>query len=36
MSIVSKEERALLVVANLTKWADERFQKLYEWLDATR
>ncbi len=33
MSIVSKEERTLLVVANLTKWADARFQWLYEWLD---
>ncbi len=33
MSVVSRDERVLLVVANLTKWADPNFQKLYEWLD---
>lgn len=33
MSAVGKDERALLVLANLTTWADARFLWLYEWLD---
>lgn len=33
MSVISRDERVLLVVANLTKWADPDFRKLYEWLD---
>ena len=34
MGEVKKEDRVLLVVANLATGGDERFQKLYEWLDA--
>ena len=33
MSAVGKDERALLVLANLTTWSDTRFLWLYEWLD---
>ncbi len=33
MSVINRDERVLLVVANLTKWADPDFSKLYEWLD---
>ena len=33
MNPVSKDERALLVVANLTTWADGRYKALYQWLD---
>ena len=33
MGEVKKEDRVLLVVANLATGGDERFQKLYEWLD---
>jgi hypothetical protein len=34
MSVINKEERALLVVANLSNGGDPRLQKLYEWFDA--
>ena len=34
MGDVSKDERALLVVANLSDAGDARFQWLYRWLDA--
>jgi hypothetical protein len=33
MNPVTKDQRALLVVANLTTWADDRYGRLYEWLD---
>jgi hypothetical protein len=31
---LTKDERALLVVANLTTYGDPRFQWLYQWLDG--
>jgi hypothetical protein len=34
MSTVVKDERVLLVVANLSDAGDPRFQLLYQWLDA--
>lgn len=34
MSDVAKDERVLLVVANLSDAGDPRFQLLYQWLDA--
>jgi hypothetical protein len=33
MADVSKDERTLLVVANLSTWGQPRLQWLYEWLD---
>ena len=33
MSIIGKENRALLVVVNLSSWGVKKYQKLYEWLD---
>lgn len=34
MALINKRERELLVVANLSSGGQERYQKLYEWLDA--
>jgi hypothetical protein len=34
MTVVGKDGRVLLVVANLSKWGDSRFLQLYEWLDS--
>lgn len=33
MGVINRDERVLLVVADLTKWADPDFHRLYEWLD---